>query len=230
MKCDGSREFVDTRLVGSSDRTGLSVVSDRSGFDPPQWITDSHSLLLPEAHSLAEAAHGSQRRASDGRYFLDHVVEVAGMLHQAGFNDELVAVGLLHDAVERGTLSEKELRDQMGASISSLVLTLSEDARIASFDWRKAGLRHQVESAGGLAVTVYAADKLSDILGLRRGIEMFGDSLEERLGTSVASMTAHYRESVEMIESVRPGSAFLPALRIELERLEADVLEQSNRG
>ena len=43
-------------------------------------------------------------------------------------------------------------------------------------------------------------------------------------------MTAHYRESVEMIESVRPGSVFLPALRLELERLEADVLRESNGG
>ena len=41
-------------------------------------------------------------------------------------------------------------------------------------------------------------------------------------------MTAHYGESVEMIESVRPGSAFLPALRLELERLEADVSGESN--
>lgn len=152
------------------------------------------------------------------------------MLHEAGFDDELVAVGLLHDAVERGTLSEGELRVRMGASITSLVLTLSEDSRIEFFEWRKAGLRRQVESAGGLAVTVYAADKLSDIYGLRRGIEIYGDALEERLDTSVASMTAHYRESVAMIESVRPGSAFLPALRLELGRLEADVLRQSNCG
>jgi hypothetical protein len=59
---------------------------------------------------------------------------------------------------------------------------------------------------------------------------MFGDSLEERLGTSVASMTAHYRESVEMIETVSPGSVFLPALRVELQDLEVDVLRESNGG
>ena len=94
---------------------------------------------------------------------------------RAGFDDELVAVGLLHDAVERGTLSEEELRDEMGASISSLVLILSEDPAIESFDRRKAGLRDQVAAAGGWAVTVYAADKLSDILGLRRGIETAGE-------------------------------------------------------
>jgi hypothetical protein len=209
-------------------RTTPRIAESRSGFDPPPWITCSP--LLAKAYLLAEAAHGTQRRASDGRYFLEHVVEVAGLLHEAGFDDELVAVGLLHDSVERGTLSEKELRFAMGASASSLVNTLSEDTRIASFEWRKAGLRHQVESAGGLAVTVYAADKLSDISGLRRGIEIYADALEERLGTSVASMTAHYRESVEMIESVKPASAFLPSLRVELKRLEDDIFRESNGG
>lgn len=183
----------------------------------PAWTGRSRVLL--DAYALAVAAHGAQRRPSDDRYFVEHVVEVGELLHDAGFDDELVAVGLLHDSVERGTLGAPELRERMGASICSLVLTLSEDSRVASFDGRKAGLRRQVESAGGLAVTVYAADKLSDIRGLRRGREIYGDALDERLGTSVDSMAAHYRESVAMIESVRPGSVFLPDLRLELERL-----------
>ncbi len=183
----------------------------------PAWIDRSN--LLARAFALAEAAHREQRRPADGRYFMEHVVEVGGLLHDAGYDDELVAVGLLHDSVERGTLEEKDLRAIMGTGICSLVLTLSEDSRIASFDWRKAGLRHQVENAGGLAVTVYAADKLSDIRGLRRGIEIYGEALDERLGTSVAAMTAHYSESVEMIASVRPSSIFLADLRAELRLL-----------
>lgn len=217
---------MDTPLV--ANRTSPLIAESHAGFDPPQWIIGSP--LLSRAYSLAERAHGSQRRATDGRHFLDHVLEVAELLHEAGFEKELVAVGLLHDAVERGTLSDEVLRHAIGAGIASLVLSLSEDPKIASFVLRKAGLRRQVESAGGLAVTVYAADKLSDIRGLRRGIEFVGDGLEERMGTSVAGMAAHYRESVEMIESARPGSAFLAALRVELELLEADVLRQSNVG
>lgn len=193
---------------------------------PPAWI--DRSPLLVDAYSLAVAAHGEQRRPSDGRYFLDHVVEVAELLQRAGFDDELVAVGLLHDAVERGTLEEEELRDEMGESICSIVLVLSEDPGIESFDRRKASLREQVAAAGGWAVTVYAADKLSDILGLCRGIETAGEGIEERIGTSVVSMSAHYGESVEMIESLRPGSAFLPALRLEMERLEVDVFGESH--
>ena len=101
-----------------------------------------------------------------------------------GFDAEIVAAGLLHDSVERGTLLEEELRAEMGADMAYLVLALSEDATIASFEWPKAELRRQVEVAGGDAVTVYAADKLSDIRGLRRAIEFYGDALPKQLGTT----------------------------------------------
>ena len=189
---------------------------------PPDWITGSQ--LLERAYSLAESAHRSQTRPTDGRPFLNHAVEVATFLHEAAFDDELVAVGLLHDAVERGSLNEEELYAEMGDGIGSLVMTLSEDPTIDSFEERKAALRDQVRSGGGLAITVFAADKLSDIVGLRRGIQRYGDDVvQERMGTTVTGMAGHYRESVELIESVRPGSAFLPALRVQLDRLAVEA-------
>jgi guanosine-3',5'-bis(diphosphate) 3'-pyrophosphohydrolase len=187
---------------------------------PPAWISESQLLL--QAFVLAEAAHRAQDRPTDGRPFLDHVTEVAWLLDEAGFDEELVAVGLLHDAVERGTLSEEALRAEMGDAIATLVLALTEDAAIESFEERKTALREQVREAGGLAVTVFAADKLSDIVGLRRGIERYGRVIEERMGAPVAAMAGHYRESVELIELARPGSAFLPRLHAELDRLERE--------
>jgi hypothetical protein len=42
-------------------------------------------------------------------------------------------------------------------------------------------------------------------------------------------MTDHYRESVEMVESVRPGSVFLPDLRRELRELD-DTLRRETSG
>lgn len=185
----------------------------------PQWVLASS--YLSDAFSLAARAHGSERRPSDGRLFLEHVTEVAGLLHRLEFDEELIAVGLLHDSVERGILREPELRDEMGDSIAWLVMVLSEDPTIESFEGRKAALRAQVAAAGVRAITVFAADKLSDIAGLRRGIGVSQEAAEGRMGTSVVSMADHYRDSVEMIAEVRPGSAFLSALRLELGRLDS---------
>lgn len=207
--------------ASSRDRVAVEGSTAAAPIQPPAWVVDSP--LLAHSYSLAEEAHRSQRRATDGRPFLDHVTEVATLLHQAGFDEELLAAGLLHDAVERGTLSEDEFRSEVSESLFTLVLTLSEDPTIESFSERKAALRNQVAAAGGPALTVFAADKLSDILGLRRGLQTFGDSVAERMGTSVSSMAGHYRESVELIERQRPGSAFLPALRAQLDRLVAEI-------
>ncbi len=181
------------------------------------WIAESP--LFRRAYILAAAAHSGQSRPSDGAPFLAHVVEVATLLHEAGFDDELVAAGLLHDAVERGTLAEQRLRAEMGDAIWSLVLAVTEDATIESFAERKEGLREQVRAAGEQAITIFAADKLSDIRGLRRGIDRFGDALPARIGTTVDGMAGHYRESVEMIEVNQPDSTFVPALLAELAEL-----------
>ncbi len=186
----------------------------------PAWIAES--ALVEHAYEIAKSSHRAQTRASDGRPFLTHVTEVAALLHDAGFDEELVAVGLLHDSVERGTLSEEDLRGEFGDRIADQVMTLSEDPSIEAFDERKAALRAQVAAAGGQAMTVFAADKLSDVLGLRRGIQTFGPGVPDRIGTSIESMAAHYRDSVEVIAAARPSSAFLPALREELERLAED--------
>lgn len=178
---------------------------------PPVWIVKS--ACLASAYALAVEAHGSQCRASDGALFLEHVLEVATFLQGAGFDEELVAAGLLHDAVERGTLTRYALERATSAEVSTLVLSLTEDASITSFDERKAALREQVSAAGVVALTIFAADKLSDIGGLWRGIELYADSIEIRIGTTVVAMAGHYRESVEMIEQADPKSVFIPALR-----------------
>ncbi len=186
---------------------------------PPDWIADSP--LLSRAHALAAEAHDAQQRATDQAPFLSHVVEVGQLLHDAGYDAQLVAAGLLHDAVERGTLREARLHAEVDAEISALVLALTEDAEIDSFADRKQALREQVEAAGSEAITIFAADKLSDIRGLKRGIDVSRDSTEARIGTTVEAMAGHYRDSVAMIEQREPDLVFVVALRAELDELAA---------
>jgi hypothetical protein len=214
----------ERRLLKGARQLTRSHFTDAHGAQhrltaPPIWVSDSVRLM--RAHALAAEAHGGDRRASDRATFLEHVTEVGGLLHDAGCDDRLVAAGLLHDAVERGTLRESGLRDAMGDEISSVVMALTEDAAIESFSERKRALREQVRGAADAAVTIFAADKLSDIRGLARGTELFGETIEARLGTTVETMAGHYEDSVRMIEERQPDCVFLPALRTELEQLRA---------
>ena len=146
-------------------------------------------------------------------------MEVGDLLHAAGFDERLVAAGLLHDAVERGQLSEADLRAEMDDDICALVMALTEDPTIEPFGRRKEALREQVREGGTRAVTIFAADKLSDIRGLATGVVRSEDSIEARMGTSVEAMTLHYEDSVRMIETTHPSCQFIPALRAELDAL-----------
>jgi (p)ppGpp synthase/HD superfamily hydrolase len=137
------------------------------------------------------------------------------LLDGAGFDEELIAAGLLHDSVERGTLDRQRLRAEMGEEISALVLAVTEDDEIDSFEARKEALREQVRNAGPRSITIFAADKLSDIRGLRRGLERSADSIERRMGTTVEGMAGHYERSVAMIEESQPDSPFVEALQSE---------------
>ena len=45
------------------------------------------------------------------------------------------------------------------------------------------------------------------------------ESIDARIGTTIAAMAGHYRESLLMIEASDPSSCFVPALRRDLASL-----------
>lgn len=68
-----------------------------------------NSPLIAKAYALAVKAHSGVRRTS-GDAYINHPLRVAGRLQQRGFNAEVIAVGLLHDAVEDSPMTLGTLR------------------------------------------------------------------------------------------------------------------------
>lgn len=112
--------------------------------------------------------HAGQKRA-DGAPFIAHPIEVAQLLHEAGAAEHVVAAGLLHDTIEKTDASASEIHVRFGPEITSLVLTVTEDRRIADYRARKAALRKQVARAGDDALMLFAADKVSKARELQLG-------------------------------------------------------------
>lgn len=120
------------------------------------------------AVAYAEPRHAGQRRSADGAPFIEHPLEVARLLYDAGAPDHVIAAGVLHDTIEKTGADAADLRSRFGSAIATLVLAVSEDPRIRRYQARKDALRKQVAAAGHDALMAFAADKISKARELRR--------------------------------------------------------------
>ncbi len=168
------------------------------------------SPLTRAALAFADERHAGQTRDVDGLPFVTHPVEVACLLHEAGYSDEVVAAGVLHDVLEDTDAERHDLEARFGRDVADLVDAVSDDPSIEDGSERKAALRLQVARAGERAAAVFAADKVSKARELRvrasRGRRQQGDD----------DKIAHYEASLEMLAELIPEHELVRQLRSEL--------------
>lgn len=122
------------------------------------------SARIEHALRSAHAAHSGQSRKglSDVPY-VTHVVHVGLILAQLGYDDVVVAAGILHDVVEdcEGWTIERVARE-FGNDVAAIVAELTED-KSKSWDERKDDGVRRVRGMSPPAVAVKAADKLHNL-------------------------------------------------------------------
>jgi hypothetical protein len=185
---------------------------DGSGLD----LSFARDLpLTRRAIAFAQRRHGIQRREADHAPFLVHPLEVASYLERAGCPDQVVAAAVLHDVLEDTDADRSQLESLFGREVSELVAVVSDDPRIPDEEQRKDAVRERVRRAGGPALAVYAADKVSKVRELRlllaRGLDPGQASVKLR----------RYRKSLAMLEREIPDTRVVELLRFELEALES---------
>jgi (p)ppGpp synthase/HD superfamily hydrolase len=173
-------------------------------MDVPEFARDSP--LLEGAFRLAQAAHHGPRRA-DGTN-IEHPVAVAALLSSEGYDERIVAAGLLHDVIEDTTTDIEEIEERFGPEVAHLVREMTEDPRIEPYERRKAEHRQRIARDRSVAA-IYAADKLA---GTRSMLEDPASVPEPRLH--------HYLVSFDELCERYPDLPFLEDLRAELRLLE----------
>ena len=154
-----------------------------------------------------------QTRDLDELPFVTHPLEVACLLHEAGYSDEVVAAGVLHDVLEDTDAERADLDARFGTAVTWLVTSVSDDPSIADAAERKAALRRQVAEAGDRAAAIFAADKISKARELRARIGRRGFDEADR------AKLDHYEQSLAMLSELIPGHSLVEELRSELEGL-----------
>jgi (p)ppGpp synthase/HD superfamily hydrolase len=173
------------------------------------------SPLTRGALGFAERHHSGQKRAIDGEIpLVTHPIEVACLLHEAGYPDEVVAAGVLHDVLEETRADATQLEEHFGAEVARLVAAVSDDPSIDDDRERKAALRRQVAEADERTAAVFAADKVSKARELHARVSRRG-----RFGQGDRDKLEHYDASLGMLTGRIPGHALLDQLRAEVAAL-----------
>jgi (p)ppGpp synthase/HD superfamily hydrolase len=169
---------------------------------------------------FAARSHANQRRASDQGPFIEHPIEVARLLRDAGCPAVVVAAGLLHDVLENSHSSIAELTACFGTDVANLVQAVSDDASVPSYRHRKQLLREQVRDAAGDATLIFAADKISKVRELpdrvARDRARYGAAVPAHVQHDHQLRIEHYTESLRMLQAVAPRHPLVSRLADEL--------------
>ena len=133
--------------------------------------SQSISLRLEQAMRWAARCHEGQVRRGDGTPYFQHVVAVALVLDRAGFDEDVVIAGLLHDVVEDTAATLEDVAARFGTAVAEVVRCCSEkktDAQGRKQPWidRKRDHVAALAKAPPAARGVILADKLHNLISI----------------------------------------------------------------
>ncbi|MCG0239587.1 MAG: bifunctional (p)ppGpp synthetase/guanosine-3',5'-bis(diphosphate) 3'-pyrophosphohydrolase [Firmicutes bacterium] len=85
-----------------------------------RYLPDADLTLVDEAFALADQAHAGQFRKS-GDAYIQHPLEVAGILAKLQMDPATIAAALLHDVCEDCGVSLQQIEEKFGKEVASLV-------------------------------------------------------------------------------------------------------------
>lgn len=122
------------------------------------------------ALEFATKAHSGQSRKTDKSLpYIYHPVATSFILKEAGFNDDVVIAGILHDTLEDTDASEDEIKKFFGDKILLIILELSENKELNWEDRKKKYIR-QISNGSNEAKAVATADKLQNVYSIIKSL------------------------------------------------------------
>ena len=124
--------------------------------------------ITEKAKSFAIAAHIGQIRKSDKeKPKIIHPINVANILQEYNFDDNVIAAGYLHDVIEDTNYTKEDLLKSFGEDVVSLVLGATEEDKSLSWEERKQETITKVKTLDLRHKAVVCADKISNLEDLR---------------------------------------------------------------
>jgi len=173
------------------------------------------SPRLERALRSAAVWHDGQTRKGSAIPYFEHAVAVAMILDRAGFDEDVVIAGLLHDVVEDTEATLDDVATRFGLAVCETVRACSEikyDAEGRKRPWidRKRDHLTALSGADAAAWAVILADKLHNLtcieLDLAEGRRVWGHFNADR-----TQVLWYYRATIDACALTDPRVAALAA-------------------
>lgn len=164
-------------------------------------------FLFERAVIYASVRHKGKTRKIDKSPYILHPMEVAQILSTMTDDREILAAGVLHDAVEDTNATLTDIRVRFGRRVADLVASETENKypdedRADSWDKRKKESLAVLKNSTDIGVKMlWLADKLANIRSLARAYSEQGEKVWETLNQkSPAKQRWYYRTIAEYLE------------------------------
>ncbi len=184
------------------------------------------------ALQLASGLHHKQCRKGTNIPYVSHLLAVASLVLEAGGDEELVIVALLHDAVEDqgGEPTLDMIQRLFGDRVAGIVRECSDTDREPKPPWheRKEQYLKHLQSASRDALLVPAADKLHNARAILADYRQLRDRLWERFNATRADELWYYGKLREVFCQRAAEVSVVQEFARVVEHLEREVANQSS--
>ena len=166
------------------------------------------SSRLERALRWAAVCHAGQTRKGNDIPYFEHPVAVAIILDRAGFEEDVVIAGLLHDVVEDTEATFDDVAARFGSAVAEIVRACSEvklDEQGRKRPWidRKRDHLAVICAAGVPARAVMLADKLHNLTSIDVDLED-GRPVWDQFNAERTQVLWYYRATIEACSSGEP--------------------------
>lgn len=161
---------------------------------------------VKRAIEFATEAHGSQKRKYTGDPYIVHPIEVANILAQRGFSEDVVIAAILHDVVEDTPVTNAEIAKEFGSKVASLVAMVTDVSRPTDGNRRarKELDRQHLAGASNEGKSIKLADLISNSKSILKHDPNFAKvymaEKKALLGVLKGGDSQLYRQAVDIIE------------------------------
>ena len=155
-----------------------------------------YSPRIESAITTMLEAHGLGRRKAGRGFEASHVLSVALIAGQFGFDEDTVVAAILHDTLEDTRLEPEAIRRRFGDHVLAVVEDVTEPPRTWPWRARKEAYIERLRASPRVAArAVASADKIHNLSSLAAGIETRGPAFIDAFTTGIDEMI-WYQQSV----------------------------------